>query len=263
MIIDINGVTFGYEDQGRGIPLLFIHGYPLSRQMWKPQIDGLSDNFRTIAIDLRGHGESQAVIAPYTMDMLADDCADLLDQIKIDQRVIVCGLSMGGYVNLAFYRRYPERVAGLILAATRAGSDSDEAKANRDKAAQTAHEKGASAIADAMLPKMFAPPTYTQKPELVNHLHAMMARTSVEGIVGALMAIKNRPDSTPMLPLLDVPTLILHGTDDQLIPFSEAQGMQSIIPGSNIEPIPGAGHVLNLEQPGLFNQAIRVFFGRG
>jgi 3-oxoadipate enol-lactonase len=259
MQIRINDFSMNYEGRGHGTGLLFIHGFPLSNNMWKAQVEDLSDIARVVAPDLRGHGASEAVKGTYGMDLLADDCAALLDQIGLKERVVVCGLSMGGYVTLAFYRRYPQRVRGLILAATRAQSDSPEAKTNREKAAAKAKEGGSSAIAADLLPKILAPQTYNAQPGLVEQIKNMMEQTSVEGIIGASLGMKERPDSRPTLEDIDVPTLILHGADDQIISPDEARQMNASIPDSQLQVLPEAGHLLNMEKPDLFNQAVREF----
>ncbi len=209
MNVPVNDVVLAVEDRGSGRPLLFIHGYPLSRRLWEPQIEGLADVAHIIAPDLRGHGDSQSTPGPYSMDLLAEDCHALLEAMSVNDPVVLCGLSMGGYVTFAFYRKYPERVAGLILAATRAGEDSPEGKANRDKAADLARQGGPGAIAESMLPKMLAPKTYNERPELVQSVREMMRSTSLEGILGDLMGMKSRPDSTPTLVQIDKRTLIL------------------------------------------------------
>lgn len=255
----INNFEMAYEVRGEGPPLLLIHGFPLNKDMWQPQIADLQEVATVIAPDLRGHGASEAVPGEYAMDLLAQDCHALLESLEIAEPAVVCGLSMGGYIALAYYRRYPERVAGLVLAATRAGPDSPEAKANRDKMAARAGEAGAGAIAEDMLPKMLAPETYTDNPELVARVRQIMEATSVPGIQGALMGMKARPDSTPLLSEIAVPALILHGADDQLILVAEAHAMQAAIPNSSLEILPGAGHLLNLEQPEFFTQAVRGF----
>lgn len=252
-------LTLAYDATGSGRPLLLLHGFPLSRRLWQPQLEGLLDAAWMVAPDLRGHGDTEAPEGPYTMDQLADDAAALLDELGITQPMVVGGLSMGGYVTLAFWRRHPQRVAGLILAATRAGADLPEGRAARDKAAGTAREQGASAIADAMLPKMLAPLTYHDNPALVEHVRNMMAGTSVTGIVGALQGIRDRPDSTATLAGIDRPSLVIHGADDQFIPPSEAEAMHARLPDSRLELVPGAGHLLNMEQPASFNAAVRTF----
>jgi 3-oxoadipate enol-lactonase len=262
MRIQMDGWQISYDTAGEGVPLLFIHGYPLSRKIWEPQTHSLAPYARVILPDLRGHGDSDAVPGPYDVDLLAEDCANLLNILGVHQPIVVCGLSMGGYIALAFYRKFPERVAGLILAATRAADDTEVGKANRETAIGLAQSSGAIAIADSMLPKMFAPTTYKEKPEMVERIHGLMAGTSTEGIVGALQAMKNRPNSNPMLNGINKPVLIIHGKEDQLIPALEARSMQEAIPGAELVIIEQAGHLLNLEQPAAFNLAVRQFLKR-
>ncbi|HEY6042563.1 MAG TPA: alpha/beta fold hydrolase [Anaerolineae bacterium] len=258
MRVQLHDFAMEYEDKANGTPLLFIHGYPLNRTLWEPQF-ALSDAARVIAPDLPGHGMSDPVATAQTMDTYAEDLHQLLDVIGARQPAVVCGLSMGGYVAFAFYRKYASRVRGLIFAATKAGADSAEGKAGRDKSAATAKEKGASAIAEAMLPKMFAPKTYQMNPALVARAKAMMESTPVAGIVGDLMGMRDRPDSTPTLAQINVPTLVLHGADDQLIPSKEAEATHAGIKNSKLVLVPEAGHLLNLEQPDAFNRAVREF----
>ncbi len=166
---------------------------------------------------------------------------------------------MGGYITFALYRLFPERFSGLILAATRAAADTPEGKANREKTAETASELGIDPVVQSMLPKLLAPVTYKTKPSLVAYVGEMMESCSVEGVIGASLGMKDRPDSTPLLPQIGCPTLILHGADDQLIPAGEAEKMKNGIHNSQLHILPEAGHLLNLEQPELFNQAVRSF----
>jgi len=259
MQLQLPSLTLAYDDSGSGTPLLFVHGYPLNRTLWNGQVKGLAESAHVLSVDLRGHGQSSAPEGPYSVDLFADDLNDFLDGLKINQPVVICGLSMGGYVTFAFYRKYATRVAGLIFAATKAGADTAEGKAGRDKAAATAQEKGVEAIAEAMLPKMFAPATYQSNPALVASAKAMMESTPLHGVVGDLAALRDRPDSIPTLATISVPTLVLHGADDQLIPAKEAELTQAGIKNSRLGLIPNAGHLLNLEQPEAFNQAISDF----
>jgi 3-oxoadipate enol-lactonase len=258
---NIRLVDFGmeYEDLGMGIPMLLIHGFPLNRTLWQPQIDGLANISRILVPDLRGFGLSDPLPGIYTMDLLARDCKDLLDKLGVNGRVVIGGLSMGGYIAFAFFRLFPERVAGLILAATRAGADSPEGKANRQKSAELAREQGAFPVVENMLPKMMAPKTYVTRKDLVEAARDIMESVSVEGIIGAQLGMMERPDATPLLPQIKLPALILHGSDDQLIPVKEAEAMHAAIPGSQLKVLPEAGHLLNLEQPILFNDALRAF----
>lgn len=251
--------SLAYLDSHDGLTLLLIHGFPLSSGMWEPQLRELRDELRIIAPDLRGHGHSDAPPPPYTMADYAEDIAGLLDHLAIQGPFIVCGLSMGGYIALEFVRQFPEMVAGLVLTATRAGADSPEGKANRDKAAQTVREKGVAAIVDGMLPKLFSPKTQENSADLVTAVRELMMLTSVDGMVGALHAMKERIDSTPMLPEIDVPTLIIHGADDQIVPVAEARAMAEVIPDVTLEILEDAGHLPNLEQPEEFNDILFDF----
>lgn len=255
----VNGISIAYSAEGQGIPLVFVHGYPLNSQMWLPQIEALSKHARVIAPDLRGHGDSQVVPGPYSMDLLAGDLNALLDALNITEKIVLCGMSMGGYVSLAFQRQYPERLRGLILTATRAGADSPQGRAGRDQSMITAQEKGLEAIAEGMAGKLLAPQTASERPMLLEMAIAIMRRTSLEAVLGDLEGMKTRPDSTPTLAEIRVPTLILHGTDDQLIPLHEAQELHKHIADSRLVVIPDAGHLLNLEQPELFNGAVQEF----
>ena len=259
MRAQLPGLTMAYDATGSGRPLLLLHGYPLSRRIWQPQFDGLLDAAWMVAPDLRGHGDTEASEGAYSMGQLAEDAAALLEELGITQPVVVGGLSMGGYAALAFYRQFPERVAALILASTRAGADSPEGRAGREKYVATAREKGAAAIADAMLPKMFAPGTYASQPGLVEQVREIMAGTSVTGIAGALLGMRDRADATPLLAEIDRPVLVVHGADDQLIPPSEAEAMHGHLRNSRLELVPGAGHLVNMEQPASFNAAVRNF----
>lgn len=265
MKIRVNHFHIAFDQSGNGIPLLLIHGYPLNRTLWQSQLSGLRDIAHMIIPDLRGHGESETDSLSekespiFTMEQLADDCIALLDYLNISEPIVVGGLSMGGYVTFAFYRKYPTRVAGLILAATRAGEDTPEGKANRDKAAELARQSGSSAIAESMLSKMLSPKTMESNPALVSRVLEMMKNTSVSGIIGALMGMKIRQDATPLLPKIDKPVLVLHGADDQIITLKESQQMAAAIPHAHLEIIPNAGHLLPLEQPELTNKAIREF----
>jgi 3-oxoadipate enol-lactonase len=248
-----------YDRTGQGVPLLFIHGYPLSNKIWDRQKRELSGSAQVISLDLRGHGESYPFIGPYPMELLAEDCFRLLTEIDIKQPVVVCGLSMGGYVAFALYRTHPQLFRGLILISTRAGADSPEGKNNRDAGIRNVTEHGVAFIADGMQTKLVSPSTITSKPELVHSIRSVMLETSVNGIVGALQGMRDRIDSTPFLSQISCPTLIIHGADDQLIPVSEAEAMKAQIPDSRLVVIPGAGHLANMEQPDKFNQAVEDF----
>lgn len=259
MKVQINGFTMAYTDAGAGLPIVFVHGFPLNRRMWEPQVSGLANGVRTLAPDLRGHGDSPPLPGPYEMDMLASDLNDFLDALEIDEKVVLCGLSMGGYVVFAFYRQYAHRVRSLILTATRAAADTAQGKSARDAMVQRVQSAGIEPIVDEMAPKLLAPGNAAHRPELVNQAKEIMLGTTPEGMIGALKGMKSRPDSTPTLSKIETPTLVVHGAEDQIIPLQEARGMAEAITGARLEIISNAGHLLNLEQPERFNLVVSEF----
>ncbi len=259
MEIQMNDITLHYEETGNGIPIVMIHGFPLNRKIWQPQLQNLTDSARMLAVDLRGFGESPSTSGPSTMDLYAKDIAEMLDRLDIIAPVLV-GLSMGGYVALSFYRRYARWLSGLILVSTRASADSKETKESRDRMVNIVKEpEGIKSITNIMLPKMLSPKSYIEKPELVSLVKEIMETSSVDGISGALMGMKDRSDSTEILTGFNIPTLIIHGSDDQLVPLAEAESMAKAIPNSKFQVIPNAGHLPNMEQPDQFNNIMSTF----
>jgi YbgC/YbaW family acyl-CoA thioester hydrolase len=255
--VTVNGVNLVFDDQGDGRSILFIHGYPLDRTIWRDQVRGLK-GWRRIAPDLRGLGESDAPDLGYSMATYAADLSALLEALDVRQ-VVLCGLSMGGYVAFEMLRTHRDRVSALVLLSTRAESDSVEARKARDLAAAQAREHGAGAIAESMLPRLLAPGSY-QNEALVGAVRSMMANAPVPGIAGALSAMRERMDSTSLLPSLrGLPTLILAGESDQLIPLSDAARMHDAIPSSALRVIPNAGHLASMEQPSLTTQVLQEF----
>lgn len=217
MHTQVNGISIAYSDEGTGLPIVFLHAFPLNRTMWATQEEALSSQFRIITIDLRGHGESDAPLWRYTLDQSADDVSTLLDHLGI-QRALFVGLSMGGYILFAFYRKYAARVKGLVLADTRAQADTAEGRDGRFLMAQTAYKKGPPAIADLMIPKLLSPQTIETRPDLVQQMRAMIEINQISGIAGDLMAMAERPDSVPLLSQITCPTQIIVGELDQATP---------------------------------------------
>jgi 3-oxoadipate enol-lactonase len=259
MKIHLGDFEMVYTDEGKGNPIVFIHGYPLNRQMWEAQLPGLADRYRILAPDLRGHGDSSATTGSYSMELLASDLARWLDRLAIHEAITVCGLSMGGYVSLAFCRLFPERLSRLVLAASRAAADTPEEMMKRDRASELVQKEGLEAIVNGMIMRLFAPETLNSRPELVNSVKKMMLRTSIEGVVGVLSGMKNRPDSTSFLSNIRVPTLVIHGEQDQIVPRQEAENMVNRVAGAKLVIIGKAGHLPNLEQPEDFNNALLTF----
>lgn len=259
VIAVIDDVEIGYEDVGAGLPLVFIHGFPHNRSLWAPQLGALVDHCRCIAPDLRGFGES-SVTGPYSMDQYADDVADLLRHLDVP-RVTVVGLSMGGYVAFAMWRRHQALVRAFVLADTRATADTDEAKQKRRELIDLARERGSGAVADAQIAGMLGKTTREKHPDIVESVRLLLEDAPVEGTVGALEAMMVRPDSTAILATIDVPTVIVVGEEDALTPVKDARAMRERIPRSRLEIIGGAGHLSNVEKPAAFNHVLSEFVG--
>lgn len=251
------GVELAVEDRGAGDAILFVHAFPLHRGMWAPQVDALAGEARCIAPDLRGFGDSGDG-PPWTMDRFADDLACVLDALGVE-RATVCGLSLGGYVAFALWRRHPDRVRALVLADTRAGADSEDGREKRRATIATARTQGPAAVAAQAITGLVGKTTRAQDGEAMARTRALLARARVEGIVGASEAMLARPDSTPTLATISVPTLVVVGEEDVLTPPKEARAMADAIPGATLEVIPRAGHLSNLERPAAFTCALRDF----
>jgi len=254
----INNIELAYTDTGVGRPIVLIHGYPFNRALWDEQIPALSQSYRVVAPDLRGFGDSDASQDPSTMSHLAADIAALMDHLAIP-RATICGLSMGGYVALAFYKQFHSRVRALVLADTRAQADTEEAKQTRAQQAEKALAEGMAGIADAMLPKLLTPETVSKRPEVVKFVRDMMLKTKPEGAAAALRGMAEREDQTELLPKISVPTLIVVGAEDAITPVADSEKMHQGIAGSSLVVLDHAGHVSNVERTQQFNDALLHF----
>ncbi|MCM2356928.1 MAG: alpha/beta hydrolase [Geobacteraceae bacterium] len=255
----INGITMGYDDNGSGPPLLLIHGFPLCRRMWQPQIRALtSAGFRVITPDLRGFGESDAPDGPYSMELFADDLVELLDQLGIEQTV-VGGMSMGGYVLFNLLERHRSRVRGACFLTTRANADDEAGRARRLTLAREVQQFGPQVVADSFEKLLFAGETPKERPKLVAEVYGWMTANDSRGIAGGLLAMRERKDYTPLLAGLTVPSLALGAELDKAAPPENARLIAAGIPGCRLTIIPAAGHMVNLESPGAFNAALTEF----
>jgi 3-oxoadipate enol-lactonase len=258
MKTQVNGVSIGYEDQGTGPPIVFLHAFPLNRRMWSHQEAVLRRQFRTVSIDLRGLGESDAPFWRYSMEQYVRDVKGVLAFLEIENALFV-GLSLGGYLEFALYRMHPELMRGLVLADTRAEADKAEQIQWRFNLAQRTATQGASAVTAEMLPKLLAPARYDRDPELAAKVKAMLEAAPVPGIIGALMAMAERADSSDLLPAISIPTLVIVGADDVLTTTADAERMANGVRGAELVVIPEAGHLSNLEQPEQFTAAVARF----
>ena len=256
--IRINDINLAYTDVGTGPPIVLIHGYPFNRSLWTEQTEALNSKYRVVVPDLRGFGESDSSEGTATMARMAEDVAALMDALAIE-RAVIGGLSMGGYVALAFARMFPARVKALVLADTRAQADTEEGKQTRHQQAEKALSEGMAGIADAMLPKLLTPDTVSKRPELVKRVRDMMLKTKPDGAAAALLGMAERDDQTEFISSIRVPALILVGREDAITPVADSEKMQSRIEGSRLVVIENAGHVSNLEQTEQFNDALLGF----
>lgn len=257
---EVDGARIRYAQAGAGEPaLVLLHGFPLHSGMWAPQLEALSSERRVVAPDFLGFGGSDAPESMYRYTMLgyADMVAGLLDHLGLD-RVVLGGLSMGGYVSFAFLRQYPERVAALILADTRAGADTAMVFDRRTDQQDQVARIGTAALIETLLAGLLCDHTRAERLDLVEQVRRLMANPPA-GFIGALEAMKHRPDATGELESISVPALVLVGEDDALSPPEVAAEMAGRIPGARLAVLPRAGHLSNLEAPEAFNAAVAGF----
>ena len=254
----IRGATIHYIDQGSGPAIVLLHGFPLDHRMWNGQIESLSSaGHRVIAPDFRGFGQSPPA-GPFSMESLADDVHALAEQLGATLFVLA-GLSMGGYVALAYARKYPGSLRGLVLLDTKAESDTPEGREGRGKMIQLVREKGSRAVGDAMQPKLLAA---NAKPGVVKRLRDMTDGTPPITIEHALAAMRDRPDQTGMLSSIQVPALVIVGDADAITPPAVCQAMQRAISHSQLVIIRDSGHMTTMEEPEQVNDAMREFLMR-
>lgn len=239
--------------------IVLLHAFPLGAGMWEPQIRAIPQGWRLITPDLRGFGGSTATDGPSpTMEDYASDVLSLLSELGIG-RAVIGGCSMGGYATFALLRRAPELASGVVLADTRMGADSPEGRANRRSMLALLDREGPSGIAREMMPKLLGPTTRDADPTIESTVRRLIKQQSPEGIRAAIQRMMDRSDATAVLEALRVPALIVVGEEDALTPVEESRKMAAVIPGAQLEILPGAGHLSNLEQPARFNTALARF----
>jgi pimeloyl-ACP methyl ester carboxylesterase len=249
MEAETNGIRMHYEEKGQGLPLILIHGFPLDRTIWEPMIPFIQQGVRVITPDLRGFGHSQASQGVYGMRLLADDIAGMLDDLKIDKAVIA-GHSMGGYVVLAFAQAYPERLLGLGMIASQSVADTPEKRMGRYAQAEEVARLGSRPIAESMAPKL------TEDPKLQGKLLSLILHTSPDAIAGSLKGMAERLDMVGFLPEISVPTVVIHGHKDALMPVERARETAGGIARAVLTEIPQAGHMPMMETPEVTADAI-------
>ncbi len=240
--------------------LVWLHAFPLSLAMWRPQLAAVPPGWRFIAPDLAGLGSSTDHPHRPAIDDFARDVDALLEHLGVG-RAVVGGLSMGGYAALAYHRVAPARLAGLVLADTRSGADTPAGRDGRERMLGLVESGGASAIADEMLPKLVGPTTHRRRPGVVAEVRRLIESNGVEGVRRAIMRMRDRPDSTPGLRQMRVPVLVLVGEEDGITPVEESRAMVSALDNATLAILPAAGHLSNMENPDSFNAALRPWLG--
>ena len=252
-----------FEDQGprSGLPIVLIHGYPFDHSMWEPQVQALKDRYRVVTYDVRGLGRSPAGDAPPSMEGLVDDLLILLDLLGIPAAVL-CGLSMGGYGHIDYNMRKggaPQRLLGLVLADTRSEADTEQGRQGRLANIRQIEDEGLARVAEESLKKVFAPGTLARNAPCVDLIRRTIMKNDPRGVCFAARAIMSRADTTPILPQIKVPVLVMTGEHDSLTPPAVGQAMARAVPHAVFVQIPGAGHLSSLENPAAFNKHLLDF----
>ena len=256
----VNNLVVCYNDEGpQDAPvIILIHGFPFNKSMWNSQVEALENNFRVISYDVRGHGSSDSGQEVFTIELFADDLIRLMDTLKIEN-VVLCGLSMGGYIALNAIKNHAKRFNALILCDTNCMADTPELKAKRMKSIASITKTGLEKYADESINNLFAPESFLTIKEEIADVRTMIIKTSKESICNALHALSVRTETCDTLPDIKVPVLILVGKKDKITPSSVAQMMHEKINGSFLHIISHAGHLSNIENPYDFNEQLRMF----
>ena len=247
-------------EAGRGPAVVLLHAFPLNASMWAAQREALSGAYRVICPDQRGFGGTPLYEHDDpSLDDIADDVAAMLDKLKVE-RCVLGGLSMGGYVAMAFARRHPDRLRALVLADTKASADPPEAAANRLRIAEEVVAAGhAKQLVDELLPKLVGTTTKERRALVLGRVKATVERAPLYAVAWAQRAMAARPESFDTLRAVAVPALVVVGEEDELSPPGDAAAMAAALPGATLVTVPAAGHLSAMEAPEEFNTALRGF----
>jgi 3-oxoadipate enol-lactonase len=256
----VNNLDMYYESKGKdqNPPIVLLHAFPLDHNVWTPQAKEFSKDYWVITPDFRGHGFSRAPSGTYTMDLLARDVKALLEKLRV-RKFVMGGISLGGYVAFAYQRLFPDDIKALILVDTKADADTPQAKTGRKELADLVLTKGVSSFADRMLPRLFSKQNLDGNAAIVKEARKTIETMNPSGIVGTLQGMAERPDSTPLLDQIHVPTLIIVGENDPTTTVDDSKKVAGRITGSKLVIVPNAGHISTLEQPEKVTSAMRVF----
>jgi len=256
----VNDMQVNYTDLGpdEAPVIIFIHGFPLDMSMWNSQVEVLKDQFRVITYDIRGHGSSDTGNDPFSIDLFVDDLIRFMDVLKI-AKASICGLSMGGYIALNAYEHYPERFEALVLCDTSCMADSPEAQEKRLKSIENVITNGVATYAVESIMNLFTKDSLTSEIVEINAVKKMILNTSELSLCSTLLALSARQETFSKLPKINVPVLILVGREDLITPPAVAEVMHKNIKDSFLQVLDHAGHLSNLENPGDFNQHLKMF----
>lgn len=259
LLTEANNVAISYNDTGEAnIPIIFLHGFPFDKSMWKAQMDSLKSSYRVIAFDIRGFGKSTDENTPLSIDLFSEDLVSFMDKLNI-KNAIICGLSMGGYIALNTIKKFPERFAALILCDTQCIADTAEVKENRYKAIEKINLDGVTEFDEKFIKSVFHPDSLTNKIAVVENLRSIVFANSKAIIAAGLTALAERSETCAGLDAIQIPTLIICGREDKVIPLAQSEFMHEHIKGSILKIVDNAGHVSNLEQPEQFNKYLLEF----
>jgi pimeloyl-ACP methyl ester carboxylesterase len=260
LTITINNQIVSYIDEGstNSPTIIFIHGFPLNKSMWKKQVEILKENYRVIAYDIRGHGNTDVGNDNFSIELFVNDLLSLMDTLKID-KTILCGFSMGGYIALNAIENYPERFIALLLCDTNCTEDKPEAKEKRMKAIESIKEKGLEQYAEESLKKLFAPISFSKHIEEIAIAREMIMKTSKQSLYKTLHALTERKETCSKLHEIKVQVLIMVGKEDEITPPDVALMMHEKIKDSIIHIVDNAGHLSNMENSREFNNQLSGF----
>jgi 3-oxoadipate enol-lactonase len=256
-------ISLHYVEHGVGGagPVVLLHGFPLNGAMWDELVPALADRYHMIVPDLRGHGATEAPDGPYETADHAADVVALLDRLGIERAAIV-GLSMGGYIAIQLMVRAPERIGAVVLADTMGRGDSEERRQARAAQAEVIRKDGLDAFADLVLPRMFAPSVFSERPALVGRFSQTITSQRPHAVIAALQGLASRPEMLDALADVVLPTLVVVGSEDAATTPDDARELASVIRGAELVVLQGAGHMSCWEDPAEFSAAVRGFLDR-
>ncbi len=258
--IQAGDLTVSYLDEGTqpGVPVIFIHGFPFNKVTWEDQLDLLKDDYRVLAYDVRGHGDSNPGVEQFSIQQFVSDLFLFMDALYI-KKAFVCGLSMGGYIALKAIQQDPDRIAGLILCDTQCAADTEEGKKKRSETIQAVQANGLKQYTEDSVEKLFSKTSLAEKKDIVSRIEGAILHTPVETITKTLLALAERAETCSSLHLIKIPVLIMVGEEDQITTPEAARKLHALIAHSELHVLEKAGHVSNLEATEKFNMHLQTF----